>query len=127
MNKRSYLIILLVIMVSMIFAGCLKGEKAHSDLVGTINVENLDSATTVTYTFKNQSGKRITVIGGASYKLHRDNKLVEEGNVPVKDYIDLDPEEDYTDKKTFSNLQPGSYIIRVEWNKTIVSDDFVRN
>lgn len=127
MNKGSYLIILLVIVVPMIFTGCLKGEKTHSDLVGIVNVETLDSTTTVTYTFKNQSGKRETVLGGASYKLRRDNKSVEEGNVPVKDYIDLDPGEDYTDIKIFSNLQPGSYCIQVEWNKTVVSNNFVLN
>ncbi|MDQ0887833.1 hypothetical protein QFZ81_002921 [Paenibacillus sp. V4I9] len=127
MRKMSSSIIMIVLVVSMILSGCSNSNSVKSDLVGSVKVENLDSDSKVTYTFKNQSEKRVTVVGGAGYKLLRDNKIVEEGGVPVKDYIDLEPGEEYTDKKTFSNLQPGSYSIHVEWNKTIVSDNFVRN
>jgi hypothetical protein len=126
MRKMST-IIMIVLVVSMILSGCSNSNSVKSDLVGSVKVENLDSDSKVTYTFRNQSEKRVTVVGGARYKLLRDNKIVEEGGVPVKDYIDLEPGEEYTDKKTFSNLQPGSYSIHVEWNKTIVSDNFVRN
>lgn len=128
MIKMSSSFIMIVLVVSMILSGCSNSNTVKSDLVGSVKVENLDSDSKVTYyTFKNQSEKRVTVVGGARYKLLRDNKIVEEGGVPVKDYIDLEPGEVYTDRKTFSNLQPGSYSIHVEWNKTIVSDNFVRN
>jgi hypothetical protein len=100
--------------------------KIQSGLNGSIKVENSDADTNITYTFKNQSGKELTVVGGASYKLLKDNKLMEEGGVPVKDYIDLMPGEQYTDKKTFANLESGSYTIQVEWDNTIVSTEFVR-
>jgi hypothetical protein len=140
---------MLVLVVSMIFAGCTKtktesvpihtessgtntptskpSDSIQSELVGSVKVENLGSDTKITYTFKNQSEKKVTVIGGARYKLLRDNKIVEEGGVPIKDYIGLEPGEEYTDKKTFSNLEPGSYSIHVDWDKTMVSAKFVRN
>jgi len=124
MTKMSTFILMFVLVVSMIFAGC---TKTKAELVGSVKVENLDSDTRITYTFKNQSEKRVTVIGGARYKLLSDNKIVEEGGVPIKDYIDLEPGEEYTDKKTFSNLEPGSYSIHVDWDKTMVSAKFVRN
>lgn len=57
----------------------------------------------------------------------KDNKIVDEGGVPIKDYLDLEPGQDYTDIKTFSKLEPGSYTIHVDWNKTIVSAEFVQN
>ena len=153
MTKTDSFILLLVLIVCVIFAGCTKAntesEPIHTepsatstitnkpsdsnsnanqtDLVGSVRVENLGSDTKITYTFKNQSDKVVTVIGGARYKLLKDNKVVDEGGVPIKDYIDLEPGEDYTDRKTFSKLEPGSYTIHVDWNKTIVSAEFVRN
>lgn len=153
MTKMNSFIIMLVIVVCMIFAGCTKAntesELIHtepsatntstnepsdsnsntnqSDLDGSVKVENLGSDTKITYTFKNQSEKMVTVIGGAKYKLLEDKNVVDEGGVPIKDYIDLEPGQDYTDIKTFSNLEPGSYTIYVDWNKTIVSAEFVRN
>lgn len=99
----------------------------QSDLVGSVKVENLGTDTKITYTFINQSEHKVTVIGGARYKLLKDNNIIEEGGVPIKDYIDLEPGEDYSDKKTFSNLEPGSYNILVDWDETIVSSEFVRN
>ncbi|MDQ8738055.1 hypothetical protein [Paenibacillus sp. LHD-38] len=90
-------------------------------------MENLGTDTKITYTFKNQSEKKVTVIGGASYKLLKDNKAVDKGGVPIKDYLDLEPGQDYTDIKIFSILEPGSYTINVDWNNTIVSAEFVQN
>lgn len=153
MTKMNSFIIMLVLVVCMIFAGCTKANTEsepiptepsatntstnepsdsnsntnQSDLVGSVKVENLGSDTKITYTFKNQSEKMVTVIGGARYKLLKDKKVVDEGGVPIKDYIDLEPGQDYTDIKTFSKLEPGSYTIHVDWNKTIVSAEFVRN
>lgn len=153
MTKMNSFIIMLVLVVCMIFAGCTKANTEsepiptepsatntstnepsdsnsntnQSDLVGSVKVENLGSYTKITYTFKNQSEKMVTVIGGARYKLLKDKKVVDEGGVPIKDYIDLEPGQDYTDIKTFSKLEPGSYTIHVDWNKTIVSAEFVRN
>jgi len=129
---------MLVLVVSMIIAGCTKiktesvpihtessgtntptskpsdsnSNTIQSDLVGSVKIENLGSDTKITYTFKNQSEKKVTVIGGARYKLLRDNKIVEEGGVPIKDYI---------------GLEPGSYSIHVDWDKTMVSAKLVRN
>jgi hypothetical protein len=153
MTKMSTFILMMVLVVSLIFAGCTKiktesvsihtessgtntstskpsdsnSNTIQSDLVGSVKVENLESDTKITYSFKNQSEKEVTVIGGARYKLLRDNKIVEEGGVPIKDYIGLEPGEEYTDKKTFSNLEPGSYSIYVYWDKTMISAKFVRN
>jgi uncharacterized lipoprotein YehR (DUF1307 family) len=151
MTKVNSFIIMLVLVVCMIFAGCTKSntesEPIHtepsatntstpsdsnsntnqSDLVGSVKVENLGTDTKITYTYKNQSEKKVTVIGGARYKLLKDNKVVDEGGVPIKDYLDLEPGQDYTDIKTFSKLEPGSYTIHVDWNKTIVSAEFVQN
>ncbi|NIK72494.1 flagellar biosynthesis component FlhA [Paenibacillus sp. BK720] len=153
MMKMNSSIIMLVLVVCMIFAGCTKANTEsepintelsatnistnepsdsnsntnQSDLVGSVKVENLGSDTKITYTFKNQSEKMVTVIGGARYKLLKDNNVVDEGGVPIKDYIDLEPGQDYTDEKTFLKLEPGSYTIHVDWNKTIISAEFVRN
>lgn len=153
MTKMNSFIIMLVLVVCMIFAGCTKAntesEPIHtepsatntstnelsesnsntnqSDLVGSVKVENIGSDTKITYTFKNQSEKKVTVIGGARYKLLKDNKVVDEGWVPIKDYIDLESGQEYTDLKTFLKLEPGSYRIHVDWNKTILSAEFVRD
>jgi hypothetical protein len=147
MTKINSLNIMLIIVVCLIFPGCTKSnaepEPIHntstnkpsdsnsitnqSDLVGSVKVENLGIDTKITYTFKNQSEKKVTVIGGARYKLLKDNKEVDEGGIPIKDYLDLEPGQHYTDIKTFSKLEPGSYTIHVEWNKTIVSAEFVQN
>lgn len=107
----------------LIFAGCTKSDE----LVGSIKVESLGTDTKITYTFKNQSENKVTVIGGARYKLLRDNREVDEGGVPIIDYLDLEPDQEYTDSKTFTKLEPGSYKIHVEWDKTIVSAEFVQN
>ncbi|WP_340398618.1 hypothetical protein [Paenibacillus sp. FSL H8-0079] len=148
MTKMNSSIIMLVLVVCMIFAGCTKENMEsepiatnilkkeplgpnrntnQSNLVGSVKVENVGSDTNVMYTFKNQSEKIVNVIGGARYRLIKNNKEVDEGVVPTKDYIDLEPGQDYTDIKTFSKLKPGSYTIHVEWNKTIVSAEFVQN
>ncbi|OME92277.1 MULTISPECIES: hypothetical protein [Paenibacillus] len=153
MKKMNSFIIMLALVVCMFFAGCTKANTEsepiqtqpsatntstnepsdsnsntnQSDLVGSVKVENKGSDTKITYTFKNQSEKMVTVIGGARYKLLKDNKVVDEGGVPIKDYIDLEPGQDYTDIKKFSKLEPGSYRILVDWNKTIVSAEFVRD
>jgi hypothetical protein len=153
MTKMSNFTFTLVLVVSMIFAGCTKiktesvtihtessgtntptskpsnsnSNTVQSDLVGSVKIENLETDTNIIYTFKNQNEKEVTVIGGARYKLLKDNKIVEEGGVPIKDYIGLEPGEEYIDKKTFSNLEPGSYSIHVNWDKTMVSAKFVRN
>ncbi|KQX51375.1 hypothetical protein [Paenibacillus sp. Root444D2] len=128
MTKMSGFILMLIIVVSIIFVGCTKSQTTvQSDLVGTVNVEDSDTDTIVIYTFKNESKKDVTVIGGARYKMVKDNKDVEEGGVPIKDYITLEPGQDYTDKKTFSNLKSGSYSIDMEWNNTIVTAKFLRN
>lgn len=153
MTKTNSLLIMLVLVLCIILAGCTKehteSEPIHtepsatntstnkpsdsnsitnqSDLVGSVKVENLGSDTKVTYTFKNQSDKVVTVIGGANHKLLKDNQVVDEGGVPIMDYIDLEPSQEYTDSKTFSKLEPGSYTILVDWNKTNVSAEFVLN
>ncbi|MGO4272835.1 hypothetical protein AB4Z22_23850 [Paenibacillus sp. TAF58] len=128
MTKMSSFILMLIIVVSIIFVGCTKSQTTvKSDLVGTVKVDDSDTDTIVIYTFKNESKKDVTIIGGARYKMVKDNKDVEEGGVPIKDYITLEPGQDYTDKKTFSNLKSGSYSIDVEWNNTIVTAKFSRN
>lgn len=127
MLKMNSSIIMLVLVVCVIFAGCTKANTNQSDLVGSVKVENLGPDTKIDYTFKNQSEKTVTVIGGARYKLLKDNQVVDEGGVPIKDYIDLEPGQDYSDVKTFSKLEPGAYTIHVEWNKTIISAEFVRD
>ncbi|WP_419873376.1 hypothetical protein [Candidatus Pristimantibacillus sp. PTI5] len=153
MTKMNSFIILLVLVVCMILAGCTKSntesEPIHtepsaantptnkpsesnsntnqSDLVGSVELENLGTDTKITYTFKNQSETKVTVIGGASYKLLKDNKAVDEGGVPIKDYLDLEPGQEYTDIKIFSKLEPGSYTINVDWNNTLVSAEFIQN
>lgn len=102
-------------------------SPVQSDLIGTVKVESIGTETKVSYTFKNQSNKMVTVIGGASYKLLRDQEVIDEGSVPVKDYIDLEPGGEYTDGKTFVNLQAGSYQVQVEWNKTTATADFIKD
>lgn len=150
MTKTNSLLIILIFVICIVLAGCTKANTESesvppapsatdtstnkptdsnksnpSDLVGSVNVVNSGSDTKVTYTFHNQSDKVVTVIGGARYKLFKDNQVVEEGGVPIKDYIDLEPGQEYTDTKTFSKLTPGSYTIFVDWNKTNVSAEFV--
>ncbi|MDQ8738317.1 hypothetical protein [Paenibacillus sp. LHD-38] len=93
-------------------------------LQGSVKVEIVGTDTKASYTFKNQSEETITVIGGARYTLQKDNKVVEKGAVPIKDYIDLKPGEEYKDTKSFKNLQPGSYTIQVEWKKTVATSEF---
>ncbi|WP_379242611.1 hypothetical protein [Paenibacillus sp. GCM10028914] len=128
MTKMSSLFVMLIIVISTIFVGCTKPQTTvQSDLVGTVKVEDSDSDTIVTYTFKNESKKDVTVIGGARYELVKDNKVVEEGGVPIKDYLTLEQGQEYTDKKTFSNLKSGSYRIDVEWNNTIVTAKFSKD
>lgn len=136
MKNTPSLLIMLVLVICIILSGCTRANTEsepsdsnsitnQSDLVGSVKVENLGSDTKVTYTFKNQSDKVVTVIGGARYKLLKDNQVVDEGGVPIKDYIDLEPGQEYTDRKTFSKLEPGSYTVHVDWDKTIVSAEFV--
>ncbi|MEK4510895.1 hypothetical protein EJP82_14045 [Paenibacillus anaericanus] len=128
MTKIRAFLLMLVLVMATIFTGCAKTTtESLPDLVGSIKVVNIDSDTTITYTFKNQSDKKVTVIGGASYKLLMNDQLAEEGGVPIKDYIELEPGKEYTDTKTFSNLEPGSYTIYVDWDKTIVSAKFDRS
>ncbi|MHA6480395.1 hypothetical protein ACX1C1_00440 [Paenibacillus sp. strain BS8-2] len=102
-------------------------DTNQSDLIGSIMIDNSGSDTQVAYSFKNQSEQVVTVVGGVKYKLLKSNEVVDEGGVPIKDYIELEPGEDYTDIKTFSRLEPGSYTIQIEWNKTIVSTEFVKH
>ncbi|WP_458122973.1 hypothetical protein [Paenibacillus sp. Z3-2] len=102
MTKMNSSIIMLVLVVCMIFAGCTK-----------------ENNTEIIYTFKNNSKKIVNVIGGAGYRLIKNNKVVDEGGVPTKDYIDLEPNQDYTDIKTFSKLEPGSYTCGMEQNYCI--------
>lgn len=151
MTKTNSLPIMLILVICIVLAGCTKANTESesvppvssttdtptnkptdsnnstnpSDLVGSVNVVNSGSDTKVTYTFHNQSDKVVTVIGGARYKLLKDNQVVEEGGVPIKDYIDLEPGQEYTDSKIFSKLTPGSYTIFVDWNKTNVSAEFM--
>jgi hypothetical protein len=105
----------------------LNHEIVASDLLGSVKVENLGEDSIVTYTFKNQSKKTVTVIGGARYKLLKDDKIVKEGSVPIKDFIDLEPGEEYADEKTFANLEAGTYGLQVEWNNTMAATNFIRN
>jgi hypothetical protein len=105
----------------------LTGCTNSQGLQGTVKVDNIGTDTIVTYTFKNQSKKMKTVIGGAHYTLQKDKIVVDEGGVPIKDYIDLEAGQEYKDKKTFTNLQPGSYTIQVEWSETTVASDFTLN
>lgn len=151
MTKTNSLFIMLIVVICIVLAGCTKADTESesvppapsatdtstnkptdlnnstnpSDLVGSVNVVNSGSDTKVTYTFHNQSDKVVTVIGGARYKLLKDNQVVEEGGVPIKDYIDLEPDQEYNDSKTFSKLEPGSYTILVDWNKTNISAEFM--
>lgn len=153
MKKMKSIFIMLVLVECMILAGCTtsttESEPIHtvptdsktstnkptasnsitnqSELVGSVKVENVGADTKIIYTFKNQSEKKVTVVGGASYKLLKDNKVVDEGGVAIKDYIDLEPGKDYTDIKIFSKLEPGSYTINVDWNNTDVSAEFLQN
>ncbi|KRF05523.1 hypothetical protein ASG89_20560 [Paenibacillus sp. Soil766] len=101
-------------------------EIAAADLMGSVKVDNLGKHAVVTYRFTNQSKKTITIVGGARYKLLKNNKVIEEGSVPIKDYIDLKPGEVYEDTKSFSDLK-GAYSVQVEWGKTVVTADFVGN
>lgn len=154
MMKMSYVLIV-VFGASLLFAGCSeieteklpvpsqqlsetntsskepletkKDEIVSSVLHSSVKVDNVGTDTTVNYTFKNISKEPIVIVGGARYTLLKDKKEVEKGGVPVKDYIDLKPGEEYKASKTFKNLQPGSYTIQVEWNKTVVTSEFIRN
>lgn len=96
-------------------------------MLGTATVNNEDKDTKVTYTFKNQSNETITVIGGAKYTLLMDHTVIENGAVAIKDYLDLEPGQSYTDSKTFINLPKGDYLIEVVWNKTKVTAAFNRS
>jgi hypothetical protein len=122
MEAKSY-VCLYAIGTSLLLAGC----NSSVELQGSIHVDNGDSSTRVTYTYLNPSQKLITVIGGASYTLYQDNKAVEKGGVPVKDYIDLEPGKAYSDSKTFTNLPKGNYLIEIVWDKTKVKATFNRS
>lgn len=152
--KMSY-VFMLVLGASLVFTGCTETETekmsvpsqklsetntpskeplepknneiAATVLQGSVKVDNVGTDTTVNYTFKNISKEPIMVVGGARYTLLKDKKEVEKGGVPVKDYIDLNPREEYKASKTFTNLQAGSFTIQVEWNKTVVTAEFIRN
>lgn len=102
MTKIRAFLLMLVLVMATIFTGCAKTTtESLPDLVGSIKVVNIDSDTTITYTFKNQSDKKVTVIGGASYKLLMNDQLAEEGGVPIKDYIELEPEKSTPIQKRF--------------------------
>lgn len=154
MKKMSYILVF-VLGAFLVFAGCSETitenlpvpaheepletntpPKKPSDsnkaiiamgLQGSVKVEIIGIDTNALYTFKNQSEETITVIWGASYTLQKDNKVVEKGSVPIKDYIDLKPGEEYKDTKIFKNLQPGSYTIQVEWNNSVATCEFTLN
>lgn len=124
--KVVYTFLMIIIIVGCTHSNSKSPDDtiAAAELKGSVRIDNIGSDTIVNYTFTNQSEKTITVIGGAKYILLKDNKVVEEGSVPIKDYIDLEVGEDYKDKKIFMNLQPGSYRIQVSWNKTTAFAEF---
>lgn len=97
---------------------------AAGRLEGTVKVEKQGSNVKVTYTFKNQTEHPIEVVGGAKYTLQKSNAVLEKGSVPIKDYIDLAQGEAYTDSKTFKNIKPGTYAIRVEWGDAVAAATF---
>ncbi|RAP77326.1 hypothetical protein [Paenibacillus montanisoli] len=99
-------------------------EMEERGLQGSIAIEHEGPHTTAIYTFINSSDEQITVIGGARYILMKDDQVAEKGSVPIKDYLDLQPGEEYIDKKTFSNLQAGSYTVQVEWNQVVATSAF---
>ncbi|GAB6990008.1 hypothetical protein [Paenibacillus pini] len=151
--KKIYILIF-IIGVSLVFTGCSEKKESvkvistensainnsnatqpsdsnntaiQKGLVGSVNVKQVGSDTIARYTFSNQSKKQITVIGGARYILIKDNNEIEKGSVPIKDYIDLQYGQSYTDEKTFKNLEPGTYSIQVEWDHVEVTTNFTRN
>ncbi|MEO3944148.1 hypothetical protein [Gorillibacterium sp. CAU 1737] len=121
----------------IILSGCSKPEKApvaekmESDTIqegvlqGTASVEKDGAKTTIEYSFENTSSIKVTIFGGATYQLVRDQKVIEEGSVPVADYISLNPGEKYKDRVTFSDLEPGSYRVDINWNKGKIATEFV--
>lgn len=136
--------ILTVLGTSLILVGCSKSEVTPpessttpvvstpkevipSTMRGTAMVDKGVQETKVTYTFTNQSKEKITVIGGAKYTLLKDHTLFEQGAVAIKDYLDLEPGQSYTDSKTFTNLPQGDYLIEVTWNKTKATAAFNRS
>lgn len=106
--------------LALLLVGCTQSKG----LIGLVSVDHSGSDTTVNYTYKNISEKTIHVVGGAKYSLLENNKVLEEGSVPIKDYIDLAEGEEYKDSKVFKGLQPGAYTIQVKWSETTVSADF---
>ncbi|KGE17655.1 hypothetical protein [Paenibacillus wynnii] len=126
-------ILIFILGISLVLSACSntnsdnESESVSTGLQGNVDIKVEGTETIVFYTFKNKSKETITVIGGARYKLLKDNNLIEKGGVPIKDYLNLEPEEEYKDKKIFNNLQSGSYLIIVEWNETVVTYDFTLN
>lgn len=102
-------------------------EVVVTAMQASATVDNGDKETKVTYTFTNQSKETITVIGGAKYTLMKDQTVIEQGAVAIKDYLDLEPGQSYTDSKIFTNLPKGDYLIEVMWNKTKVTAVFNRS
>jgi hypothetical protein len=136
--------ILGVLSTSLLLVGCSKNEGTPPEIStipvvstpqgvilpamqGTVTVNKGVTETKVTYTFTNQTKEKITVIGGAKYTLLKDNTLFEQGAVAIKDYLDLEPGQSYTDSKTFMNLPKGDYHVEVMWNKTKVTATFNRS
>ncbi|MBP2002255.1 hypothetical protein J2Z69_003327 [Paenibacillus shirakamiensis] len=108
-------------------AGCFNRERidsSKSSLLGKVTIERSGKNTEVNYTFLNEGSNKVGIIGGASYKLYKNDRLLEEGAVPIKDYIDLKPEETYADKKVFINLLPGTYRVEVRWDNTMAVGNF---
>lgn len=97
---------------------------AAGSLEGKIKIEAAGSSVKATYTFHNQTERRLHIVGGAKYTLWKDDALVEKGAVPIKDYIDLAQGEAYTDAKTFKNLKSGTYSLRVEWSDAAAAATF---
>lgn len=140
--------VVVILAAVLLFAGCAKAETdnaenkenaegaaritssadaAESDgrLQGSVQVERDGSRADVSYAFTNQGDRMTSVIGGAKYTLEKDQRTLETGGVPVKDYVDLQPGETYADSKAFANLEPGAYTIRIEWDDVETSADFV--
>ncbi|KRE65612.1 hypothetical protein [Paenibacillus sp. Soil750] len=136
--------ILGVLSISILLAGCSKSEVTPPEsstkpvfstpkevilpvMHGIVTVDNGLKETKVTYTFTNQTKDKITVIGGAKYSLLKDQAVFEHGAVAIKDYLDLEPGQSYTDSKSFTNLPQGDYLIEVTWNKTKATAAFNRS
>lgn len=143
--KNASLLLFSIMIASVVLASCygIPSRAAHTGttspaieeappsngiaagrLEGTVKVETIGSNVKVIYTFKNQTEHPLHVVGGAKYTLQKGKAIVEEGAVPIKDYIDLAQGEAYTDSKTFKNLKPGTYSLRVEWSDAVGAATF---